>query len=55
MKKHKIGALPVVQGEHIVAIVTEAEFVGLAARLLEGLVVNPTELPASAPSAAERG
>ncbi len=54
MKTHKIGALPVVQGEHIVAIVTEAEFVGLAAKLLEGFV---TELPSSSslPSPAERG
>jgi CBS domain-containing protein len=55
MKKHKIGALPVVQGDHIVAIVTEAEFVGLAAKLLEGLVIAPTELPASSSSSSERG
>ena len=37
MRKHRIGALPVVQGEHIVAMLTEEEFAGLASRVLDEL------------------
>jgi predicted transcriptional regulator len=42
MRQHRIGALPVVQGEHIVAMLTEEEFVGLASTALSQL-----PLPAS--------
>jgi CBS domain-containing protein len=43
MRKHRIGALPVVQGDHIVAMLTEEEFVGFADRVLH------TEPPMTAP------
>ena len=36
MKQYRIGCLPVMQGEHIVAVLTEEDFVGLAGRVLEG-------------------
>jgi CBS domain-containing protein len=42
MRQHRVGALPVVQGEHIVAMLTEEEFVGLASTALSQL-----PLPAS--------
>ncbi len=42
MRQHRVGALPVVQGEHIVAMLTEEEFVGLASAALSQL-----PLPAS--------
>ena len=35
MRKHRIGALPVVQGDHIVAMLTEEEFVGFASKFFE--------------------
>jgi CBS domain-containing protein len=41
MRQHRIGALPVVQGEHIVAMLTEEEFVGLAAKAVEELTQPP--------------
>jgi CBS domain-containing protein/gamma-glutamylcysteine synthetase len=41
MRQHRIGALPVVQGEHIVAMLTEEEFVGLAAKAVEELSQPP--------------
>jgi CBS domain-containing protein len=34
MRKHRIGALPVVQGDHIVAMLTEEEFVRFADKVL---------------------
>ncbi len=34
MKKHRIGCLPVVQDGHLVAVLTEEDFVGLASRVL---------------------
>lgn len=34
MQKHRIGCLPVVQDGHIVAVLTEEDFVGLASRVL---------------------
>ena len=37
MRKHRIGALPVVQGDHIVAMLTEEEFLGLASKMLNDL------------------
>lgn len=43
MRKHRVGALPVVQGEHIVAMLTEEEFVGLASRVLNELGHAPQE------------
>ena len=50
MRKHRIGSLPVVQGEHIVAMVTEEEFVEVASKMLlpeiEALsAVKPPEKP----------
>jgi CBS domain-containing protein len=35
MRKHRIGCLPVVQDGHIVAILTEEDFVGIAGKVLE--------------------
>ncbi len=35
MKQHRIGALPVMQGDHVVALLTQEEFVGFAARVLD--------------------
>ena len=35
MKKHRIGCLPVVQDGHIVALLTEEDFVGIAGKVLE--------------------
>jgi CBS domain-containing protein len=37
MRKNRIGALPVVQGDHIVAMLTEEEFLGLASKMLNDL------------------
>jgi CBS domain-containing protein len=34
MRKHRIGCLPVVQEGHIVAILTEEDFVGIAGKVL---------------------
>jgi CBS domain-containing protein len=34
MKRYKIGCLPVVQGEHIVAVITEEDFLGIASRII---------------------
>jgi CBS domain-containing protein len=36
MQKHRIGCLPVVQDGHIVAVLTEEDFVGLASKVLAG-------------------
>ncbi len=33
--KHKIGSLPVLQGEKLVGIITDSDYVGLAINLLE--------------------
>jgi len=41
MREHRIGALPVVQGEHIVAMLTEEEFVGWASKALTELTTPP--------------
>ena len=35
MRKHRIGCLPVVEDGHIVAVVTEEDFVGIAGKVLE--------------------
>jgi len=35
MRRHRIGCLPVVEGGHIVAILTEEDFVGIAGKVLE--------------------
>jgi CBS domain-containing membrane protein len=35
MQKHRIGCLPVVQDGHIVAVLTEEDFVAIATDLLE--------------------
>ena len=34
MRRHRIGCLPVVQDGHIVAVVTEEDFVGIAGKVL---------------------
>ena len=36
MQQHRVGCLPVVQDGHIVAIVTEEDFVGLVGKVLDG-------------------
>ena len=43
MLRHRIGALPVVQGEHIVAIISEQDFVGIASRFLAQSADEPPE------------
>jgi CBS domain-containing protein len=43
MRQHRVGALPVVVDEHIVAMLTEEEFVGLASAAL-------SQLPQPAPA-----
>jgi len=53
MRQHRIGALPVVQGEHIVAMLTEEEFVGLAAKAVEELT-QPPRLASMSPNPALR-
>jgi CBS domain-containing protein len=35
MRKYRIGCLPVVQDGHIVAVVTEEDFVGIAGKVLQ--------------------
>jgi CBS domain-containing protein len=35
MRRYRIGCLPVLQGDHIVALLTEEDFVGLASKLVE--------------------
>jgi len=35
MKRYRIGCLPVVQDGQLVAIITEEDFMGIAAELLE--------------------
>ena len=34
MRRYKIGCLPVVQGEHIVAVITEEDFLGIASKII---------------------
>ena len=45
MKKHRIGCLPVVQDGHIVAVLTEEDFVGLASKVLAGDEAGPDSVP----------
>ncbi|MFL5273907.1 MAG: CBS domain-containing protein, partial [Anaeromyxobacteraceae bacterium] len=45
MKRHKIGCLPVTQGEHIVAILTEEDLVGIASEVIEREEANPAAQP----------
>jgi CBS domain-containing protein len=54
MRQHRIGALPVVQGEHIVAMLTEEEFVGLAAKAVEELTLPPRPASTLVPNPALR-
>ena len=35
MRKHRVGSLPVVEGDRLVGIVTEHDFIGVAAQLME--------------------
>ena len=35
LQKHKIGSLPLLQGEKLVGIITDSDYVGLAINLLE--------------------
>jgi CBS domain-containing protein len=46
MLAHKIGSLPVVQGEHIVAMITEQDFVGIASLFLANETQPPPALEA---------
>ena len=41
MREHRIGALPVMQGDHVVALLTQEEFVGFASRVLEDAAADP--------------
>ena len=41
MRHHRIGALPVVEGEHIVAMLTEEQFLGFASKMLDDLATVP--------------
>ena len=50
MRKQRVGCLPVVQDGHIVAMITEEDFMGIAAELLDeriGQVDPPHEHPKS--------
>jgi CBS domain-containing protein len=35
MKKHKIGCLPVVNGDELVGLISETEFLRITARLIQ--------------------
>jgi CBS domain-containing protein len=48
MRDKRVGALPVVQGGHIVAMLTEEEFVGLAEKALSSLPA-PARPPSPSP------
>jgi len=47
IRKHRIGSLPVVQDGHIVAMLTEQDFVGLVSRVLDSSSATgaPAEVP----------
>jgi CBS domain-containing protein len=50
MRRQRVGCLPVVQDGHIVAMITEEDFMGIAAELLDeriGQVDPPHEHPKS--------
>ena len=50
MRRHRVGCLPVVQDGQIVALLTEEDFMGIAAELLDerfGQVDPPHEHPKS--------
>ena len=42
LRKHRIGALPVVMGNHLVAMLTEEEFLGFASKVLDWQSKLPT-------------
>ncbi len=48
MRRHRVGCLPVVQDGHIVAMLTEEDFVGIAGRVLTE-VASTTDVTAGAP------
>ena len=41
MRTHRVGALPVVQGPHVVAILTQEELINLASRAIEISISSP--------------
>jgi CBS domain-containing protein len=43
MRRHRIGCLPVKQGEHIVAMLTEEDLVGIASEVLEREEAKPPD------------
>jgi CBS domain-containing protein/gamma-glutamylcysteine synthetase len=45
LRKHRIGALPVVQGNHIVAMLTEEEFLNFASKMLDAAELPPIPPP----------
>jgi CBS domain-containing protein len=50
MRRQRVGCLPVVQDGHIVALITEEDFMGIASELLDeriGQVDPPHEHPKS--------
>ncbi len=49
MRKHRIGALPVVQDEHIVAMLTEEQFLGFASKMLDDFANMPNTAPGTVP------
>ena len=45
LQKHKIGSLPVLQGEKLVGIITDSDYVGLAINLLEQMeTIEPDDV-----------
>ena len=45
LQKHKIGSLPVLQGEKLVGIITDSDYVGLAINLLEQMeAIEPDDV-----------
>lgn len=46
MRKHRIGALPVIQHGHLVAMLTEEEFLGFASKVLDWQTQPPTSVSA---------
>jgi CBS domain-containing protein len=50
MRRHRVGALPVVQGPHVVAMLTQDELVTLASRAIDVATSSPPAPSAEEPS-----
>ena len=55
MRLHKVGCLPVVEGDRLVGIVTERDFMNVAGQLLEAFLHERTGAPPSRPLPGELG